>query len=114
MISRQTWQELDKYLNRIYEETPSLVVKENVSNEEMLLASLTKLTEEVWELSSEVLKKTKMVFNKEKLASFSQEDLEEEVIDVLFTLILVAKRSGIINLDEAVKRKIEKNNKRGY
>ncbi len=41
-------------------------------------------------------------------------DLEDELVDVLITNLLLAKSVGISDLDEAIKRKIQKNNERGY
>jgi len=57
---------------------------------------------------------TKMSFNQKKVDSFKKEDLEDELIDVLITNLLLSKACWIENLDEAIKRKIKKNNDRGY
>ncbi|MDQ7022913.1 MAG: hypothetical protein Q9M97_05270 [Candidatus Gracilibacteria bacterium] len=51
---------------------------------------------------------TKMSFNQKKVDSFKKEDLEDEIIDVLITNLLLAKSCGISNLDEAISRKIKK------
>jgi NTP pyrophosphatase (non-canonical NTP hydrolase) len=42
------------------------------------------------------------------------QDLEDEIVDVLITNLLLAKSCWIKNLDEAILRKIKKNNDRGY
>ena len=55
-----------------------------------------------------------MGFNKSKIDGFEKTDMEDELIDVLIVLLLTAKSLWMDQLDEAILRKIEKNNKRGY
>lgn len=114
MISEKILNNFFEYLDYISKNTEKLVVKENLTKEEWILQNLACLTEEVWELSAEIRKLTKMSFNKTKCDNFKFEDLEEEVIDVLTTTFLIAKSVWIDNLDEVIKRKIKKNNDRGY
>lgn len=65
------------------------------SNLEDILSRLAKLTEEVWELNSDVLKK----YYKRKLVT--EDNLELEFADVLITLALLAK-SLDIDLNQAL------------
>ena len=74
--------------------------------EKLILSSTVKLTEELGELCDEV-----MAFNsrqrKEKTADHSSENLPAEFADVLLAVFMLAKDMNI-DLDEAVKNKIEK------
>lgn len=68
---------------------------------EYTLAKLSKLTEEVWELNSEILKK---YFKDRK--TFSQENLEWEFTDVLFTTLLLAKALDI-DINKSIENKLK-------
>ena len=114
MITQEKIKYLFEYLEYINTNFDNLTVKDNISETEKILVWLACLTEEVWEVSSEVRKMTKMSFNQKKVDSFKKEDLEDEIIDVLITNLLLAKACWIENLDEAITRKIKKNNDRGY
>lgn len=67
---------------------------------EFLLAKLSKLTEEVWELNSEVQKK----YFPSKNKTFSQENLEHEFADVLICLALLADTMWV-DLNTAIENK---------
>ncbi len=114
MISPETLKYLSEYLEHISQNSKQLMVKENPTDEELILGNLSCLIEEVWEVSSEVRKYTKMGFNHKKVENFKKQDLEDEIIDVLISNLLLAKSVGFSDLDEAIKRKIQKNNERGY
>ena len=78
--------------------------------EKRILARTVKISEEVGELCNEVL-----AFNflqrKEKLNNHTKENLSEEFADVLFTTLLLA-RSMDIDIEKAMKMKMDKINKR--
>ena len=74
---------------------------------ENILARNVKLTEEVWELSSEVLKK--FYARPEKV--FDEENLTLEFADVIFTTLLLAKTLDI-DINKALTKKLEKINQR--
>jgi len=114
MIKQETLKEFFKYLDYIDLEYYNLTVKKNVTDEEKILTNLACLTEEVWEVSTEIRKMTKLSFSQKKVDSFKIQDLEDEIVDVLITNLLLAKACWIKNLDEAIARKIKKNNDRGY
>lgn len=65
---------------------------------ERILSRLSKLTEEVWELNSDILDK---YYKKHK---FSSENLEWEFADVFITLALLAK-SLEVDINEALTKK---------
>ena len=114
MIKKETLKDLFEYLNYIDLDYEKLTIKENISQEEKIMWNLACLTEEVWEVSTEIRKMTKLSFSQKKINSFKKEDLEDEIIDVLITNLLLAKACWIEKLDEAIPRKIKKNNDRGY
>ena len=114
MISTNALEEFLQYIEYVYQNYDSLTIKENLSDEEKIIANLACLIEEVWEVSSELRKYTKLSFNKNKVDNFKKEDLEDEFVDVLITTFSLMKSVGIINMDNAIKRKIATNNVRGY
>lgn len=67
----------------------------NQTDLEDILSRLAKMTEEVWELNSDVLKK----YYKRKITS--EENLELEFADVIITLALLAK-SLDVDLNKAI------------
>lgn len=71
-----------------------------------IFAQTLKLTEEVGELSSEILWHTGFV-RQEKLSRYSPETLEDEFADVILVTIRLAKLMDI-NIESALKNKIEK------
>ena len=114
MISPQHWLELMEYIDDIHRRTPELTLKEDLTWTEHTLSALSCLTEEVGELASEVRKMTKCSFSQKKVDAFRIEDLEDEASDVLITLLLLLKSTGVESLDDSLIRKIEKNKTRGY
>ena len=80
------------------------------SKENEVLFKMTKVTEEVGELCSEILAKFSRQ-RKEKLNSYSDEKLAEELIDIVITLSLLA-RSLDIDIEKTLIKKIEKIEKR--
>lgn len=75
-----------------------------------IFAQSLKLSEEVWELSSEVLWHTWFV-REEKLIKHSPETLKDEFADVILSTIRLARLMDI-DLTEALEKKIEKIKKR--
>ena len=57
---------------------------------------------------------TKCSFSQKKVDTFKIANLEDEASDVLITLLLLLKSTGVESLDESLARKIEKNKVRGY
>lgn len=78
--------------------------------EKRILARTVKLSEELGELCDEVLSFNALQ-RKEKLENQSGENLLEEFADVLITTLLLAKAMNI-DIEEALKRKIQKINRR--
>jgi len=95
----------DEKLNQNYEESLQ-------NKKENILASSIKLSEEVWELSGEVLKFIWRA-RKDKLKNFSKESLEWEFADVMFSLLVLAKTMWV-DINEALENKFEKIKKRGW
>jgi NTP pyrophosphatase (non-canonical NTP hydrolase) len=79
-------------------------------SEKRNLARTVKLTEEVGELCSEVLSSSKLQ-RQEKLDGHGKQELENEFADVVITTLLLAK-SMDVDIELALKNKIEKINKR--
>lgn len=114
MISPDKLIVLKKYIADIFSKSKELTVKEWVSDDEMILGNLACLIEEVGELSAEVRKKLKMSFSKKKVDTFNIRNLEDEAIDVFITLWLLLESLWVDDLDEAITRKIKKNDDRWY
>lgn len=105
MISKELLEIIDKISLKLEEKFPWM------SRKEKILSHWVKLSEEVWELSWEILKKI-WKQRKEKLDNFSEENLKEEFVDVILTALILAK-SLEIDINEALKIKLEKIEKRG-
>ena len=114
MLTFENLKILDEYTSMINANMKKSVVKENTTDTEKVMANLWCLTEEVWELASEIRKLTKLNFNQVKVDSFKMEDLEDEASDVLITLVCLLKSVWVTDLNESVNRKIKKNDDRGY
>lgn len=97
-----TIEEIDKNLKDYFSSM-------NQTELEVILSRLAKLTEEVWELNSDVLKK----YYKRKIDKFSEENLELEFADVFITLSLLAK-SLDIDLNQAIEKKLKIINERWW
>jgi NTP pyrophosphatase (non-canonical NTP hydrolase) len=76
------------------------------------LSRMCKLTEEVGELSNEILKQMGQQ-RTDKLADASQEDLAHEFADVIICTLMLANISKV-DIEEALIKKIEKIKKRNY
>lgn len=114
MIKYESLEFLLKYLDFVDESFWKLIIKKDITETEKILENLWCLVEEVWEVSSEVRKMTKMTFNQKKADSFKIENLEDEIVDLLITTLLTAKACWIKDLNLAIERKIKKNNDRWY
>ncbi|MFA5020592.1 MAG: MazG nucleotide pyrophosphohydrolase domain-containing protein [Patescibacteria group bacterium] len=79
---------------------------------ERILSRMCKLTEEVGELSEQVLKSLAMQ-RKEKMVDVKKEDLEDELVDVLITTFLLSEILEV-NIETAIENKVEKIKKRNY
>lgn len=82
------------------------------TNKEMILARMCKLSEEIGELSEQVLK-TLAFQRKEKMIDLKKEDLEDEFTDVLITLFLLSEIMEV-DLEKEMGRKVEKIKSRNY
>lgn len=83
----------------------------NFSKKEIILKQTVKISEEVWELSWEVLSSF-WLQRKEKLVENWKENLENEFADVILSTLLLAKTMDVdINL--ALEKKLEKIKERG-
>lgn len=82
------------------------------TKKEMILARMCKLSEEIGELSEQVLK-TLAFQRKEKMIDLKKEDLEDEFTDVLITLFLLSEIMEV-DLEKEMGRKVEKIKSRNY
>jgi len=80
------------------------------TEKEYMLSRMCKLTEEVGELSEQVLKSLSFQ-RKEKMIDVKKEDLAEELVDVLITAFLLGEAFQV-DIDEAIEKKVEKIKKR--
>ena len=78
--------------------------------EKRILARTVKLSEELGELSNEVLMRHDNQ-RKEKLKNHNMNNLPEEFADVIITTFLLAKAMGV-DIEKGLERKVEKINKR--
>jgi len=84
---------------------------ENPTKEELILKKFAKLTEEVWELSSEILAGF-WAQRRPKTESHSKEALELEFADVVLTTLLLSKTMNV-DINVALEKKLEKLKERG-
>lgn len=84
---------------------------ENPTKEELISKKFLKLSEEVWELSSEILAWF-WAQRWPKTESHSKEALEGEFADVVLTTFLLAKTMDI-DINVALEKKLEKIKERG-
>ncbi len=113
MISQKILQELLTYVDDLNNRYPEILDKPVTENEQIMVNALA-FSEESWELSDQIVRKLWFVFNKQKQANYKDEDLEEEAADVLICYLMLIRSLWVTDMDEAIKRKILKNNKRGY
>ena len=83
----------------------------NISEKEKILASCVKMSEEVGELSGEVLK-TFWRAREEKLKNYSNDELKWEFADSILTILLLAEQMWI-DINEALEVKLKKIENRG-
>lgn len=82
----------------------------SIDGEKMTLAQTVKLSEEVGELSSEVLAHNSLQRSK-KLENHDKGNIQGEFADVIFTTLILAKTMDV-DIEKALKDKIEKIDKR--
>ena len=84
------------------------IIKEryHLNDKELITYCNIKVAEEVWELSSEVLKNLKIA-RKEKIENLDKEELELELADVILSTLILAN-SLDININKAIEKKIKK------
>ncbi|MFH1065163.1 MAG: MazG nucleotide pyrophosphohydrolase domain-containing protein [Nanoarchaeota archaeon] len=103
--------ELKQLLDFIAMEDDRLKVQYGHPDEtKKILARTVKITEELGELSNEILAFHSMQ-RKEKMDNHTKETLHEEVADVLITTLLLAKTLNM-DIEKVLEAKIEKINKR--
>ncbi len=98
MITKNFLETIDKIDSNLKNYFSSM----NQSDLEIILSRLSKITEEVWELNSDILKK----YYKRKIDKFSEENLELEFADCMITLALLAKSLNI-DLNNSLKKKFK-------
>ena len=81
------------------------------TEKEMILKKTVKLSEEVWELSWEVLSSF-WLQRKEKVEKTWKENLKNEFADVILTTLLLAKTMDV-DINIALERKLKKIKERG-
>ena len=113
MLSQETLQSLIGYIDDLNNRYPEILEKEVTDNEKIMVNNLA-FWEESWEFNDQILRKLWFAFNKNKRNNFKQEDLEDEAADTLICLIMLIRSLWITDMNEMIKRKIEKNNKRWY
>ncbi len=99
-----------KRLLEFVKERDKRFLKENLpsdGNAVQILARTVKLGEEVGELNNDILRYLGLS-REDKLASFKIKDLEEEFVDVLITLLVLASRIKELDLEAAIERKMKK------
>ncbi len=104
MISKELLNNIDK----IRQNLKNFHSISDDTTSEMILAKAVKLSEEVWELNSEVLKK---LYNGRKI--FLQEDLELEFADVIITTLLLAKSLNV-DINDSLNKKLNILNERWW
>lgn len=97
MISKELLKEIKIISENLKKRDRKL--KLDLSENESIFIALTKITEEVWELNSEVFNK---YFKKDK---FSKENLKGEFADVIITTLLLAKSLNL-DINEALNYKL--------
>ena len=108
MISKELLNIIDWFVNKLNQNNKESLDKKK----EIILASSVKLSEEVWELSWEVLKSIGRA-RKEKLENFSKDNLIWEFADVIFSLLVLAKTMNV-DINEALEYKLKKINDRWW
>jgi NTP pyrophosphatase (non-canonical NTP hydrolase) len=94
----------------IENERLKLYYNKDMDSEKLILAKTVKLTEEVGELSEEVLKHCSLQ-RKEKMEKHNPDNLGEEFADVIISTMLLANSMNV-DLEVALQNKIKKINDR--
>lgn len=81
-------------------------------DEELTLAMAIKIGEELGELYNEVLAH-KGYQRKDKLEKLDKKEIENEIADVIFTILILSRRFNI-NIESALKEKMNKIKNRVY
>jgi len=102
--------ELLNFVDRTLSEAGKWTFSRDQDMTKRIFAQTMKLSEEVGELSSEILWHTGFV-RQEKLARYSPETLKDEFADVLLVTIRLAKLMDI-DIESALQQKMEKIKKR--
>ncbi|MFC1651652.1 MazG nucleotide pyrophosphohydrolase domain-containing protein [Patescibacteria group bacterium] len=105
--------EFEKLLNFIDLENKRILKRfnqESLTKEEKILIRMAKLTEEVGELSNEVLDFSNAQRHN-RLSSYDKNKLGDELADVIITTLLLAK-SADVDAKKALESKIKKIDKR--
>lgn len=84
---------------------------ESMDERTRILARNVKLSEEVGELSEEIL--TYLSFQRNNKLSENKEKLAKEMADVLLVTLLIAKSTGV-DIEKALEQKISEIKKRDY
>ena len=104
MITKELLEIIEKIDKNLIEYFSDL----NQSDREKVLSRNLKLTEEVWELASDVLQK----FYKRRVTVFNEQNLKEEFADVVINTLLLAKSMNL-DINECLKLKLDKIKNRG-
>ncbi len=101
-------------INKFIEEEIKRLEKyyKDKDNNELTMAIGFKVVEEIGELFNEILKH-KGYQRKEKLDKMNKKDIKTEFADVIFTVLILAKRFDI-DIEDAIKIKMEEIKKRDY
>lgn len=102
--------EINKFLDKEIKRLEEYYSKKD--KDELTMAMGFKVVEEIGELFNELLY-YKGYQRKDKLDKWNKEDLKKEFSDALFTILILAKRFDV-DIEEAVKIKIEELKKREY
>ena len=96
-----TWEKLQIFINEEYKRLKSSKLKKDKE----ILVRLVKINEEVGELCGVALNSMGLA-RKEKIKTFKKEQVEDELADVIFTTLLLAK-SLDIDMKKALAEKIK-------
>jgi NTP pyrophosphatase (non-canonical NTP hydrolase) len=103
-----------KDINRFIEEEIKRIEEyyKDKNKEELTMAMGFKVVEELGELFNEMLA-SKGYQRKDKLKEINDGEIKKEFADVIFTILIIAKKFDV-DIEEAIKIKMEENKKRAY
>lgn len=101
-----TLEEIIEFLDRTISEWWKKSFLKDQDQKTKILSQTLKISEEVWELSSEILW-TLWFVRQEKLHKYTQENLMDEFADVILSTIRLARFMDI-DISQALKNKMEK------